>query len=185
MSRSAFVKSAIERGVVSELLEMATGRPCACLGAVDGEPLCRCMMTSRQVRGVMRKCISKPQSKWYKLYNTTHWRSIVVDQLRSHPLCSMCEAEGRITIARVVDHVHPHDGDVNEFFLGALQSLCRSHHDTGKRLEEHRGFSSAIGADGWPLDRRHPVYGKISRAQGGIKESEDPPSPKQIGRAHV
>jgi hypothetical protein len=28
-----------------------------------------------------------------------------------HPLCRMCEAEGKITVATIVDHVIPHKGD--------------------------------------------------------------------------
>lgn len=48
--RKEIVDRAIERGIVEELLELAEGRPCACRGAVDDEPLCFCKMTSKQVR---------------------------------------------------------------------------------------------------------------------------------------
>src|SRR5262249_40604218 len=45
-----------------------------------------------------------------------------------------------------------------------LQSLCKLHHESAKKREEARGYSTAIGADGWPVDPRHPVY---SRGPGG------------------
>ena len=47
-----------------------------------------------------------------------------------------------------------------------LQSLCKLHHESAKKREEARGYSTAIGADGWPVDPRHPVY---SRGPGGVK----------------
>ena len=37
------------------------------------------------------------------------------------------------------------------------QALCKSHHDGAKQSEDRRGYSTAVGADGWPLDPRHPV----------------------------
>jgi len=58
----------------------------------------------------------------------------------------------------VADHIHPHHGDVNQFWCGELQSLCRPCHDGRKRFAENRGFDSGVGADGMPLDPRHPIY---------------------------
>ena len=60
--------------------------------------------------------------------------------------------------AVIADHVEPHRGDWNKFWLGALQSLCRNCHESGKKYQEQRGFRSDIGVDGWPLDQDHPVY---------------------------
>jgi hypothetical protein len=50
MSRHEIIQLAIERGNIDELLRYAEGYPCACMGAIDGEPLCRCKMNSKQVR---------------------------------------------------------------------------------------------------------------------------------------
>jgi hypothetical protein len=55
-------------------------------------------------------------------------------------------------------HVEPHKGDYNKFVLGKLQSLCATCHSSTKAIVEKRGYDTAIGADGMPLDPRHPVY---------------------------
>jgi hypothetical protein len=44
-------------------------------------------------------------------------------------------------------------------WFGELQSLCKFHHDSAKQQEEKMGYRSDIGADGWPMDPRHPVNG--------------------------
>jgi hypothetical protein len=48
-------------------------------------------------------------------------------------------------------------------FFGELQSLCKLHHESAKKRKEARGYSTRVGADGWPVDPRHPVY---SRGRG-------------------
>ena len=70
----------------------------------------------------------------------------------------MCREEGRATFATVADHVEPHRENYRAFFFGALQSLCTTHHNAAKKRLEHRGYDTAVGADGYPLDPRHPVY---------------------------
>ena len=50
ISRRDWIEEAIAEGDVEILLRLAEGGPCACSGAVDGELLCRCAMTSKQVR---------------------------------------------------------------------------------------------------------------------------------------
>lgn len=78
------------------------------------------------------------------------------DQLTREPLCKMCLRAGQITNASHADHVIPHRGDPTLFWQGELQSLCPSHHNSTKQAQEHRGYSSEIGADGMPLDPNHP-----------------------------
>jgi len=65
---------------------------------------------------------------------------------------------GLVTAAEICDHVEPHHGDVNKFWLGPFQSLCKRCHDSTKRFVEMRGFRPDIGIDGRPIDSRHPVY---------------------------
>lgn len=99
-----------------------------------------------------------PQAQQYrKLYKTIRWQRIREAQLRAHPLCQMCEALGRLTAATVCDHIEPHKGDLGKFFTGPFQSLCAPCHDGIKQSIERRGYSSAIGLDGWPTDERHPA----------------------------
>src|SRR5215471_504796 len=72
-------------------------------------------------------------------------------QLLAEPFCEMCLARGQITSATIVDHVEPHGGDWNKFWLGKLQSLCKSCHDGDKRRAEMGKPFQTIGADGWPV----------------------------------
>jgi 5-methylcytosine-specific restriction enzyme A len=72
----------------------------------------------------------------------------------------MCLARGLSVPATVADHVEPHHGDWNAFVLGKLQSLCKPCHDSAKRTQELRGYSTEIGVDGWPTDPNHPAYRK-------------------------
>jgi hypothetical protein len=50
--------------------------------------------------------------------------------------------------ATICDHVEPHHGDVNRFWLGPFQSLCKECHDSTKRFIELHGFRPDIGLDG-------------------------------------
>jgi hypothetical protein len=36
-----------------------------------------------------------------------------------------------------------------KFFFGELQSVCKLHHESAKKREEARGYSTQIGPDGW------------------------------------
>jgi 5-methylcytosine-specific restriction protein A len=69
------------------------------------------------------------------------------------PLCCLCSEVGRVTPATVADHHPPHGGDYNKFRTGPLRSLCASCHNS---RSGERGYSDAIGADGYPIDARHP-----------------------------
>jgi 5-methylcytosine-specific restriction endonuclease McrA len=93
-------------------------------------------------------------------YDTAAWQRRRRYQLLVAPLCAYCAKVGRVTPATVVDHVEPHRGDINAFTLGALQSLCRDHHNRDKQRIERRGsaaaFDGRVGVDGWPVDARHP-----------------------------
>jgi 5-methylcytosine-specific restriction enzyme A len=92
------------------------------------------------------------------LYDSARWKRVRKHQLQSSPFCKFCMEHGRATVATICDHVEPHKGDINKFWLGALQSLCLHCHLTAKRDIEERGYRRDIGFDGWPLDRRHPCY---------------------------
>lgn len=90
------------------------------------------------------------------LYNSSRWIKRRKRQLNENPLCALCLKQGLVTPANVADHIDPHRGDHDAFFHGELQSLCEIHHNAAKQSEELKGFSSAIGLDGWPIDSRHP-----------------------------
>ena len=98
------------------------------------------------------------ESKWHGWYNRANWRKRQQHQLR---VPEMCLRERRLTPATCADHIEPHRGDYAKFRLGKL--LCASCHSSTKAMVEKRGYDPAIGVDGWPLDRRHPVYRQSTR----------------------
>ena len=78
----------------------------------------------------MKGLVASRQSgdKWYK---SPRWARIRRHQLLEHPLCAFCLERGIVIPAEICDHVEPHYGDVNKFWLGpfqsALQALPRLH----------------------------------------------------------
>lgn len=59
------------------------------------------------------------------------WQKAREGFLSKHPLCAMCEEEGRVYPASVVDHKIAHRGDVKIFWDSSQwQSLCKPHHDS-------------------------------------------------------
>lgn len=90
-------------------------------------------------------------------YNS-RWRKARKTYLSSHPLCVMCQAEGRVTAATVVDHITPHKGDQELFWnTDNWQSLCAPHHNSHKQSLE-KGGVGRFGCDelGTPRDPAHP-----------------------------
>lgn len=77
----------------------------------------------------------------------------------NNPLCRFCEEAGKVTAATVVDHIEAHKGDDKLFWDDETnwQSLCKPCHDGAKQREEKRGYSNAVGLDGWPIDPNHPA----------------------------
>ena len=106
------------------------------------------------------------------LYGSAGWKKRRRAHLETEPLCRPCLLNGIVNDGSltmqgqrqpnprrrflVADHIEPHMGDPEKFWHGALQTLCPDHHDKAKQIEEHRGYSTETGADGWPLDDRHP-----------------------------
>lgn len=96
------------------------------------------------------------KADWHHLYRTKAWHRLRTIQLRDNPLCCLCRAIGRITAARIADHIKAHKGDEVLFFDPAnLQSLCKTCHDSAKQKLERTGVLPGCGLDGVPLDRAH------------------------------
>lgn len=95
-------------------------------------------------------------SKEYNhLYQTSKWRKIRAQFLQSNPLCVMCLTDGHYTPATVCDHITPHKGNLEAFYRGPFQALCKTHHDGSKAKQEYRGVIIGGGADGMPKDPNH------------------------------
>lgn len=65
------------------------------------------------------------------------WQKAREQFLQANPLCVMCQAQGRVEAATVVDHITPHRGDQSLFWRRSnWQSLCVTHHSRDKQREE-------------------------------------------------
>ena len=92
-----------------------------------------------------------------RLYDKRRWRRRSRQFLAEHPLCRFCEQQGRVTLARVVDHIEPHRGDPEKFWDQAnWQPLCKTDHDAAKAELERTGKLRGCDASGRPLDPNHP-----------------------------
>jgi 5-methylcytosine-specific restriction endonuclease McrA len=103
---------------------------------------------------------SPEAAAWRKLYKGKRWQALRQMQLTLHPLCARClrMIPRKLTPATVVHHVKEHKGDLVLFFDPAnLESSCKPHHDGDAQSEERVGYSTQVGADGWPVDARHPA----------------------------
>ncbi|HGN1703986.1 TPA: HNH endonuclease, partial [Proteus mirabilis] len=82
------------------------------------------------------------------------WAKARLAFLNEHPLCVMCQEQGRITAATVVDHIIPHrlkealeSGDKERIAKAQalfwdknnFQSLCELHHNSTKQRIEKSG----------------------------------------------
>jgi len=96
-----------------------------------------------------------------RLYGSSRWRKRSDFHLHNFPTCAACERQGIIIEATVSHHINEHrDGD-NEllFWFGPLESLCANCHLKVHGRPAMRGYSKAIGADGYPIDTiNHPFW---------------------------
>ena len=72
-----------------------------------------------------------------KFYNSWKWRKFRKSYLERNPVCVMCEADGIVTPAQVVDHIIPMRAGGAAFDEKNLQSLCRHHHDIKSGKDRH------------------------------------------------
>jgi 5-methylcytosine-specific restriction enzyme A len=87
---------------------------------------------------------------------THRWQVARRQHLSQQPLCVMCQQQGRITPATVVDHIVPHRLDPALFWDRAnWQSLCAPCHDGPKHSQEVTGRVRGADKHGVPLDPAH------------------------------
>lgn len=101
--------------------------------------------------------------RWLHLYGT-QWKKARELFLKAFPLCAECQLIGRVRLAKVVDHIKAHDGDLELFWdRDNWRSLCISCHSR-KTAREDGSFGNAKGkgkpkadckADGIPVDPNH------------------------------
>ena len=67
-------------------------------------------------------------------YHSYRWTRLSRAFRAEHPLCALCQKEGRITAADVVDHIVPWPVCEDFYDRNNLQSLCeKCNHDKGQR----------------------------------------------------
>lgn len=78
----------------------------------------------------------KTKAVYDNIYNTGRWRKLRAGHLLEHPLCEMCQREGKVTPATDVHHVREiSHGDTLEDMLQLgfdptnLMSLCEDCHN--------------------------------------------------------
>ena len=97
--------------------------------------------------------MAKP-ANWAQLYGR-RWRNLRRQFLTEHPLCVMCQKEGKVTAADELDHIERHRGDPVKFYDESnLQGLCRYHHRTIKLRMERGTKSGGCDEQGHPLEPR-------------------------------
>lgn len=118
-------------------------------------------MRSRGSQPAAKDRRSPEASAYRKLYKDSRWcgkHGIRAQRLTVEPLCRMCAKAGRFTPATVADHIKEHKGNIALFYdFENTQSLCVPCHSGEKQQIERKGFSNAIGEDGWPSDPHHPA----------------------------
>lgn len=88
----------------------------------------------------IKQRIPASQQKRIAVVSTTRirgsrWMAIRREHLRNCPLCVMCDAEGVVRAAQVLDHVVPLWKGGSADSPRNLQSLCNEHHDAKTALE--------------------------------------------------
>ncbi|PZR07117.1 MAG: HNH endonuclease [Archangium gephyra] len=98
-------------------------RPCAapaCRALVRGGRFC----ADHVSRGAAARALGGRGTSHERGYDA-RWRKARAAFLAAHPLCAECQRHGRVTPARVVDHIKPHRGDEALFWNEAnWQALC-------------------------------------------------------------
>ena len=82
---------------------------------------------------------------YIKMINSNRWKLLRAKKLQSNPVCEMCEANNRSTLATEVHHTVPVESESHELGMRQLmfdynnqKSLCHScHSDTLRRAFSH------------------------------------------------
>lgn len=67
---------------------------------------------------------------YHAWYNTARWKQARRSFLTYNSLCVHCLQANRYTVATIVDHIKPHKGNIELFWLVSnWQALCKRCHD--------------------------------------------------------
>jgi 5-methylcytosine-specific restriction endonuclease McrA len=107
---------------------------------------------------------SEEAAEYRRLYATKAWailrkQVLLRDAYRcQHKGCgAMLKVGRKHPRSAVVHHIKPHKGDLKMFHeIDNLQAVCWTCHSGSIQSIEAKGFDATIGADGWPVDPKHP-----------------------------
>lgn len=108
----------------------------------------------------LKKHTDRRDANRHLLYNY-RWQKESQQFLAEHPLCQCTQCdEGRIRIkpATVVDHVIPHEGNLDLFWdRNNWQAMAKECHDLKTARENGRSKKCIPGHDaqGFPIDKQH------------------------------
>lgn len=95
------------------------------------KPKRKSYLPEREVQGRRRHANSE-------FYQSQAWRRVRHGYLAEHPLCAECARHGRVTAARVVDHIVPINEGGERFDHNNLQGLCDNCHNQKSGREAHK-----------------------------------------------
>lgn len=110
-------------------------------------PGCRLLTAESYCPAHKPKAVRQASAAWHYLYTDPRygWKERRADQLIREPWCRECARIGLRVRATDADHIEPHQGDVQKFMKGDLQSLCHSCHSrkTMREMNQRRATSRA------------------------------------------
>jgi 5-methylcytosine-specific restriction endonuclease McrA len=81
----------------------------------------------------------KSTQPWRQWYNTSQWQRLRWKVLvRDCFTCAICHQLMADSSQLVCDHVQPHRGDVQRFWTGPFQTLCKPCHNSTKQRDEQK-----------------------------------------------
>lgn len=99
----------------------------------------------------------KPKDTKDDIYHSMRWLRMRLNYIQHHPLCEICEAQGKSVLAQDVhhkdsfNHYYGNERIRKAFDVNNLMSLCRKHH-----CELHRGNKTTYGFDMDTYLKSHP-----------------------------
>ena len=110
-----------------------------------------------------------------KWYHTARWQKLRASVLAVEPLCRMCTAAGRVTLAVLVDHIQPVKLEGEFWDRGNLQPLCNHCHEVKSQAEGSR--SRRYLARGPAAAAPAPAH---STASGGTQQGGASTAPRRL-----
>ncbi len=84
-------------------------------------------------------------------YGREH-RRLRAELLQREPLCRVCKAQGRVTLATIADHITPFSKGGAAHDIANLQPICAEHHVDKSNADKGHRVKRRISLSGWPED---------------------------------